>query len=65
MSLNSAKSLPKAPEKGLPIAAVEFAKKMGIDITGMEAEAQDMWRMLDDIQLAILNLYKITWIKII
>lgn len=51
MSLNSVKSLPKAPEKGLPVAAVEFAKKMGIDITGMEAEAQDMWRMLEDMSV--------------
>ena len=29
--------------KKLPKEALEFAKKMGADLTGMEAEAEDMW----------------------
>jgi hypothetical protein len=33
--------------KKLPKEAIEFAKKMGADLSGMEAEAEDMWGMLN------------------
>jgi hypothetical protein len=32
----------------LPKEALEFARKMGADLTGVEAEAEDMWAMLND-----------------
>jgi len=32
----------------LPKEALEFARKMGADLTGIEAEAEDMWAMLND-----------------
>ena len=34
--------------KNLPPEAIKFAKSMGIDMTGIEAEAEDMWRMLNE-----------------
>ena len=34
--------------KELPKEALEFAKKMGVDLSGLEAEAEDMWSMLND-----------------
>lgn len=34
-------------EKGLPKAAKKFAQQMGLDLTGLEAEAEDMWEMLN------------------
>jgi len=50
--MNSVKTLQasqKASErkKGMPKEAIEFAKKMGINISGLEAEAQDIWKMLE------------------
>lgn len=33
---------------GLPAEAVAFAKSMGIDLKGLEPEAQEIWKMLDD-----------------
>ena len=35
------------PEK-IPTEAVKFAKKMGISFEGLEAEAEDIWGMLND-----------------
>ena len=32
----------------LPPEALKFAKKMGIDLSGLEPEAQDIWKMLDE-----------------
>lgn len=37
-------STPEA--RGLPPAARKFAKQMGLDLSGLEAEAEDMWEML-------------------
>ena len=31
----------------LPKEAVQFAKSMGLDLSGLEPEAEDIWRMLD------------------
>lgn len=32
----------------LPKEAVKFAKSMGLDLSGLEPEAEEMWKMLDD-----------------
>lgn len=32
----------------LPKEAVKFAKSMGLDLNGLEPEAEDIWKMLDD-----------------
>lgn len=32
----------------LPKEAVKFAKSMGLDLSGLEPEAEDIWKMLDD-----------------
>ncbi len=32
----------------LPPDAMQFAKKMGIDLTGLEPEAEDIWKMLEN-----------------
>jgi hypothetical protein len=39
-------SKPKAPK--LPKEAVQFAKSMGLDLDGLEPEAEDIWKMLDE-----------------
>jgi hypothetical protein len=39
-------SKPGAPK--LPREAVQFAKSMGLDLDGLEPEAEDIWKMLDD-----------------
>jgi hypothetical protein len=39
-------SKPKAPK--LPKEAVKFAKSMGLDLDGLEPEAEDIWKMLDE-----------------
>lgn len=51
--MNSVKSLQASQKandrkKKMPREAAEFAKKLGIDISGMEAEAQDIWKMLEN-----------------
>ena len=38
------------PGRKMPKEAIQFAKSMGIDMNGIEAEAEDMWRMLTDMQ---------------
>jgi len=40
------KNMPKGGK--IPKEAMEFAKKMGADFDGMEAEAEDLWGMLND-----------------
>lgn len=37
----------KPQQKGLPKAAKKFAQQMGLDLSGLEAEADDMWEMLN------------------
>jgi hypothetical protein len=32
----------------LPPEALKFAKQMGVPLDGLEAEAEDMWAMLND-----------------
>ncbi len=32
----------------LPAEAIKFAKSMGLDLNGLEPEAEDIWKMLDD-----------------
>lgn len=32
----------------LPKEAVKFAQSMGLDLAGLEPEAEEMWKMLDD-----------------
>lgn len=39
-------SKPQIPK--LPKEAVKFAKSMGLDLNGLEPEAEDIWKMLDD-----------------
>ncbi len=44
-------SKPLFKEKGqskLPKEAVKFAQSMGLDLKGLEPEAEEMWKMLDD-----------------
>jgi len=36
------------PGKKLPKEAIAFARQMGIDMTGIEAEAEDMWRSMTE-----------------
>jgi len=45
-SLNGESAEPMS--KTMPKEAIAFAKQMGIDMTGIEAEAQDMWKMLTE-----------------
>lgn len=33
----------------LPKEAIKFAKQMGISLDGLEPEAEDIWKMLDDL----------------
>lgn len=39
-------SKPNLPK--LPAEAIKFAKSMGLDLNGLEPEAEDIWKMLDD-----------------
>ena len=34
---------------GLPAEAMAFAKSMGVDLKGMEPEAEEIWKMLDNL----------------
>ena len=36
-------------ESKLPKEALLFAKSMGLSLDGLEPEAEDIWRMLDDL----------------
>lgn len=38
----------KKPKQKLPKAAAIFAKQMGLDLSGLEAEADDIWSMLNN-----------------
>ena len=40
--------MPAGPGRTMPKEAIQFANQMGIDMTGIEVEAQDMWRKLTD-----------------
>lgn len=40
-------TLPKLPKE-----AVRFAKSMGLDLDGLEPEAEDIWKMLDEMSNA-------------
>lgn len=42
-AIMSKPALPKLPKE-----AVRFAKSMGLDLDGLEPEAEDIWKMLDE-----------------
>jgi hypothetical protein len=43
----------KAPQyPKLPKEAIKFAKSMGLDLSGLEPEAEDIWKMLDEMSIS-------------
>lgn len=51
--MNSVKTLKaaqkaSAAKRSLPKEALEFARKLGVNMNGLEAEAHDMWKLLEE-----------------
>lgn len=57
--LNQRRSMPPVPssststsKKALPKDAVSFAKKLGVDLAGLEPEAAEIWKQLEQLSTA-------------
>lgn len=55
--LHSARPDKEKKRTKLPKAAVQFAKQMGLDLTDLQSEAEDIWNMLDEMSVKDPNEY--------